>query len=264
VPTEMEGDVPTGCAAPMDRNMTQRTAGWITATLIICQSLCAQTGLPPTKEFRDDTAATVTLHELRHVVPREAQTEMEKAYKAGLKHQSEQELEHLKKAVLIDPEYIAARNNLGVCLMAIEPVSAIAQWEEAIKVDPRKGLLYNNLAIGYVVIHNLEHAERAARMALELDRTTNRVRALLGLVLYQEHKYTAETYALLERSSNDYAMTHVFAAMVLMDQGHFQKARTHVQAYLSSGETEYRKDASEILDFIDRTGRAREASPNQL
>jgi Flp pilus assembly protein TadD len=148
--------------------------------------------------------------------------------------------------------------------MSIEPASAIAQWEEAIRVNPLKGLLYNNLAIGYVMVHNLELAERAARMALELDRTTNRARALLGLVLYQEHKYTAETYALLERSSNEYAMTHVFAAMVLVDQGDFQKARTHVQAYLSSGETEYSKGASKILDFIDRTGQARDSSPNPL
>jgi Flp pilus assembly protein TadD len=264
VQAEMEGDVPHVCAAPMDLYMTQRTAGWITAALIICQSVCAQTGIPPTREFREDTAGTVTLQELRHVVPKEAQTEMEKAIRAKLKHQPEQELDHLKKAVLIDPEYIAARNNLGVCLMSIEPASAIAQWEEAIRVNPRKGLLYNNLSIAYVVIHNLEAAERAARMAMELDGTSNQARAVLGLVLYEERRYTAETSALLERASNEYAMTHVFAAMVLMDQGDFQKARTHVQAYLSSGETEYRKDASEILDFIDRTGQARDSSPNPL
>jgi len=251
-------------AARMDLHITQRTAGWITAAWIICQSLCAQTGIRPTREFREDTSLTVTLQELRHVVPREAQAEMEKAYKAGLKHQSEQELEHLRKAILIDPEYIAARNNLGVCLLEIEPASAIVQWEEAIKVNPHKGLLYNNLAIGYVLIRNLEGAERAARMAMELDRTTNRARALLGFVLYEEHKYTAETSALLERASSEYDITHVFAARVLMERGEFQKARTHIQAYLSGGDTEYRKDASELLDFIDHSGQARDSSPDQF
>jgi len=264
VQAELEGDVPHVFAARMDLHITQRTAGWITAAWIICQSLCAQTGIRPTWEFREDTSLTVTLQELRHVVPRAAQAEMEKAYKAGLRHQPEQELEHLRKAILIDPEYIAARNNLGVCLLEIEPASAIVQWEEAIKVNPHKGLLYNNLAIGYVLIRNLEGAERAARMAMELDRTTNRARALLGFVLYEEHKYTAETSALLERASSEYDITHVFAARVLMERGEFQKARTHIQAYLSGGDTEYRKDASELLDFIDHSGQARDSSPDQF
>ena len=244
--------------------MTQSTASWITGALIICQSLCAQTGIPPTREYREDTATTVTLQELRHVVPREARAEMEEAYRAGLKHQVEQELEHLKKAVLIDPEYIAARNNLAVCLMPIEPASAIAQWEQAIKVNPHKGLLYNNLAVGYAVIHNLVAAERAARMAMELDRTSNGARALLGIVLYEEHKYTAEASTLLERASDEYSNAHVFAARVLIEQGDFQKARTHVQAYLSSGEMGHRKDASEMLDFIDHMSQTRDSSPDQF
>ena len=248
----------------MELHITQKTAGWITAAVIACQSLCAQTGIRPAREFHEDTSLTITLQELRHAVPREAQAEMEKAYKAALKHQAEQELEHLKKAVLIDPEYVAARNNLGVCLMPIEPASAIAQLEEAIKVNPHKGLLYNNLAIAYVLIHNLEAAERAARIAMEMDRTTNRARGLLGLVLYQEHKYTAEASTLLERASDEYSTAHVFAAQVLLKRGDLQKARIHIQAYLSSGEMEYREDVSEMLDFIDHRGQTRDSSPDQF
>jgi tetratricopeptide (TPR) repeat protein len=254
----------TGIAARMDLHITQRTAGWITAALITCQSLCGQTGTRPALEFREDPPPAVTFQELQHRVPKEARAEMEKADRAKLKHQREQAIEHLKKAILIDPEYIAARNNLGVWLLPIEPESAIFQWEEAIKVNPRKGLLYHNLAIAYFVIHNLEGTERAARMALDLDRTANRVRAVLGLVLYEEHKYTEETCALLARASDEYAMTHVFAAQVLMVLGQMQEARTHVQAYLSSGEMEYRSHASKMLDSIDHTGQARDSSTDQF
>src|SRR6266852_739735 len=79
-------------------------------------------------------------------------------YKAGLKYPSEEEIDHLKKAILIDPEYVAARNNLGVRSMAVEPAAAIAQWEVAITVDPRKGMLFNNLAVGYIMMHSPEAA----------------------------------------------------------------------------------------------------------
>jgi len=204
-------------------------------------------------QFHEDTSMTVTLHELQHVVPKEARAEMEKAERAKLKHDAGQELDHLKKAVRIDPEFIAARNNLGICLLENEPASAITQWEEAIKIDPHNGLLFNNLAVGYVLAHNLEAAERAARMSIELDRTTNRARALLGLVLYQRHKYTEEALTLLERACDDYPTTHVFVAQLLVRRGEFQKARTHVQAYLSGGYMDHREDASRMLDFIDQT-----------
>jgi len=264
VQTEMEGAVPHVFAAPRDQYMTQRTAGWITTALIIYQNLCAQTGIRPAEGLRESLPATVTLQELRHIVPKAARVEMERAQRAKLKHQPEQEIDHLKKAVQIDPEYIAARNNLAVRLVATEPASAIAEWEEAIRLDPHQGLLFNNLAVAYMTIRNLEAAERAARTSVDLDRTSERARAVLGLVLCLGHKYTAETSALLERASNDYAMAHVFAAQVFVERGEFQKARTHIQAYLSSSQTEFRKNALEMLDFIDHTGQTQESSQEQF
>jgi len=236
----------------MDMKQPRGTVGCITAALIISHSLCAQTGIGPGQRLREDT--TVTLQELRHVVPKAARVEMEKAYRARLKRQAEQEIDHLKKAVLIDPDYIAARNDLGVRLLAIEPTSAIAQWEAAIKVDPHKGMLFNNLAVGYTVTRNLKAAERAARTSIELDGTSDRARALLGLVLFEQRKYSAETSALLERASEAYSFAHVFTAKVLLERGEFQKARTHIQAYLSSGDTEHRAAAFEMLDIIDHAG----------
>ena len=235
-------------------NWPQKTPAWITAAFMICHCLYAQSGIWPAQGLRQNTPSTVTVRELRHVVPREAHAEMEKADRAILRHQSEEAIDHLKKAVLIDPEYVAARNNLGVYLLPVEPIAAIAQWEEAIKVNPRKGVLFSNLAIGYAVIHNLEAAERAARTSMELDRTSEQARAVLGVVLYQEHKYTVETFALLERASSEYPMMFMFAAKLLVERGDFRKARAHVQAYLSSRHDEYREDASQLLDLIDRTG----------
>ena len=261
---EMEGGVPLVVAAPRDLYMTQRTAGWITAAFVISQSLCAQTGIRSAEGLRESLPITVTLQELAHIVPKAARVEMEKADRAKLKHQPEQEIDHLRKAVQIDPEYIAARNNLAVRLVATEPAAAIAEWEEAIRLDPHQGLLFNNLAVAYMTIRNLEAAERAARTSVELDRTSERARAVLGVVLCLQRKYTAETSALLERASDDYAIVHVFAAKVFVERGELQKARTHVQAYLSSSQTEFRKNALEMLDFIDRTGQTRESSPDQF
>lgn len=213
---------------------------------------------------REEVSLTVTLQELQHIVPKKAQAEMEKAQRARLKHKPEEEIVHLKRAVRIDPEYIAARNNLGICLMSVDPAFAVAEWEEAIKVNPRKGVLFNNLAVGYSALDRLPAAERAARTAMVLDKTSDRARALLGLILFDQQKYTSETLALLERSSRSYSVAHVYAARVLVKLGEFRKAKTHIQAYLSSGEVEYREDATELLGFIDRADQTTRLSPDRF
>jgi len=241
-----------------------RTIGWNTAALILCGGLYAQTDFRRTVDFREETSPTITFQELQHVVPRRAREEMEKAYRAKLKHNPADEIDHLRKAVLIDPEYIAARNNLGVCLLAIEPASAIVQLEEGIRINPHKGALFNNLAVGYTLIHDLWAAELAARKSIELDRTANSSRALLGAILYDQQRYSAETLALLERGCKEYPVSHIYAASVLMKRQEFQKARVHIQAYLSSGETEHRWNASEMLDIIDHADETRDSSPDHV
>jgi len=250
-------------AARMHQYRRQTTVGWITAALTICHSLFAQTGIRPAIQFRDETSPTVTLQELQHVVPSEARAEMEKAEKARMKHQRDQQIDHLKKALHLDPENVAARNNLSICLVPIDLASAIAHWEEAIRINPHIGLLFSNLAVGHALNHNLEAAEDAARRSIELDRTNSRARALLGLLLVEQHKYTTEALTLLERSANEYPMTYVFAAKTLIERGEFEKARAHIQKYLSDADMEYRDDAAEMLDFINRIGHPRELSQNR-
>jgi tetratricopeptide (TPR) repeat protein len=228
----------------------QIAAGWIVA-FAICHTLCAQTTFRPPVVFSETATAPVTLQELQHVVPKNARAEMEKAVKAMRKHDWAQAVDRLRKAVAIDAEFVEARNNLGICLFFSDPTSAITQWEEAIKIDPNKGLLFKHLAVGYAAARNLEAAERAARKFLALDGTIE-ARALLGFVLHEEEKYTAETVGLLERSAADYPTAHVFAARVLLNQGQSRRANEHLHAYLSRGEMERRQEASELLDYIHR------------
>ena len=228
---------------------------WIAAALSVCDSLCGQTGMGPALEFDEGAKLTMTVQELRHAVPRGARSEMERADEAKLKHQPKQEIDHLKRAIQIDPEYVAARNRLGIRLFAIEPASAIAQWEEGIKVDPHRGALFANLAAGYLLIGKPEPAERAARTAVDLEKTSNQARTLLGFALYEEHKYTAEALVLVERASDRFPEAHLFAARMLLEWREFDKARIRIQSYVSSGDKENLGEASEMLGFIEKAQR---------
>ena len=240
---------------------TRIAAGWIVA-LTICHTLSAQMAFRPSVAIGKNTTGAVTLQELEHVVPKSARAENDKAAKAMLKHDWKNALGHLRKAIAIDPEFVEARNNAGICLFFSDPVAANVEWEEAIKIDPHKGVLYKHLAVANAAIRNLEAAERSARIFLALDGT-NEARALVGLVLHEEEKYTAETLGLLERSAADYPIAHFFAARVLLYQGQSLRAKEHLRTYLSRSETERRQEASELLDYIDGLEQAQKLSRNQ-
>jgi len=90
---------------------------------------------------RTASPATVTLQELQHIVPSKAWKEMEKAEAARLRNRTDDAIRHYGQAISLDPEFVAARNNLAVVYLIIRrPDAAVAQLEAAIKADPNRSV----------------------------------------------------------------------------------------------------------------------------
>jgi hypothetical protein len=62
---------------------------------------------------RTAPAGTVTLHRLTHKIPKKAVKEFENATKAQSHGDRDAAIEHLSKAVAIDPQFWEALNNLS-------------------------------------------------------------------------------------------------------------------------------------------------------
>jgi len=201
-----------------------------------------------------DSSNTVTVQALNHKVPKKARKEVEKAERARAKNRTDEAIVHFKLAISIDPEFVAARNNLAVLhLMTTQPEPAIAQLEEAVKIDPKNPSLFRNLTIGYSMIHNFEAAERAARLRVSLDRTGGgHARLLLGFVLIKQRKFTEEALQCFERARDEYPLAHLLAAPVLIAQGNSERAKSEIHSYLSTGEQDFRATATRWLDLIDQ------------
>ena len=196
----------------------------------------------------------VTFQELTHVVPKNARSEMEKADKASAKDRSDEAVQHLNKAILIDPEYVAARNNLAVLYFKMGKVGfAVAQLEEAVRVDPHNATLFANLSVGLLRINKLDAAERGARTAIELERTgATQARMLLGLALIRQGKFTAEALECFSRSREEYPLARLLTGGVLIAQGKPEKAKPEIQMYLSGPKPECRTVANRWLALIDQ------------
>ena len=109
-------------------------------------------------------SAVVTLHQLAHEVPGKAMKEYQRALKAEDKGDRQGAIEHLQKAIQIDPEFCAARNDLGANYLFTNRVDlAIEQFNKTIAIDPHAAMPYSNLAVAFLMQNRLQDAERAAR-----------------------------------------------------------------------------------------------------
>lgn len=196
----------------------------------------------------------VTLQELQHKVPGKAQKEMQKADTARLAGRIEDAISRYKAAISIDPEYVAARNNLAAIYLIHDKLKLGAeQLEAAIKIDPHNSTLFRNLSIYYYVARQLVAAERAVRHAIDLNRGDVQCRIILGLVLIQQGKFTQEALGCFERAFQQFPLAHLLAGRVLMGQGEVEKAKSEIQEYLATRVPDNRDLALKWLKSLDHS-----------
>lgn len=216
---------------------------------------------PTMPRQRNSTEYISTVQELRHRVPSKARQEMEKGDKARVNGKTSDAILHMGRAIAIDPEYIAARNNLAITYLTMgESQAAISQLEAAAKIDPNRAILFNNMAVALAMQRRYDDAERAARRAVGLDGASRTIRTLLGMILFGEKKYNVETLRCFDGASEDDPWIHLLTARILIAQGHTEAAKTEIQGYLATGETENRNLAQNWLEAIDRSVQVRAAN----
>ena len=90
----------------------------------------------------------VTPYRLQHKVPKKAQSEFVKASQAIHDGKYEKGLQHLRKAIEIDPGFVEAYNNLGVRLAKEGKMEDAAdQFLAASRLDPHSPVARENLRI---------------------------------------------------------------------------------------------------------------------
>jgi tetratricopeptide (TPR) repeat protein len=180
---------------------------------------------------------TVSLHELQHEVPGKALKEWDRAEKARLKGELDRAVAHLRKAIEIDPEFVAARNNLAAILISRgSSDDAIAHLEESVKLDPHNPLPTGNLAVAYMVRQMFEDSERLARRAIDLDRTSTRMKMILGLALVMRNQFTDEALRLLQRAAQDFPQAELLTARIHAGRGEQALAKAAIERYVATGD----------------------------
>jgi Flp pilus assembly protein TadD len=201
---------------------------------------------------------TVTVQELSHHVPRKAEKEFEKAWKAEDKGDHEGAILRFQKAIAIDPEFRAALNDLGSVYLEVERDDlAIQEFTKAIEVDPHSSRPCSNLALAYLRTGRYGDSERAARRAIDLDSMNLHGRLVLGMALILEGRYTQETEMRLKEAAVDFPCANLWLALVWEARGDVKAAKRQVGVFLTSGEKDGMRMATALLQHLDRIEQAR-------
>jgi len=178
---------------------------------------------------------TISIRQLQHKVPPEAQKEFKKGTAASKKSDHQGAVDHFQKAVSIDPEFADGYNNLGSAYAALGQIEqAASQFQKAIDLVPDHSLAVANLSVALCKMRHFHEAEKVARRALKLDPALLKIRYILAVSLIAEHGDSSEALDNLARAAAEVPKARLVAADVLAQTGRPADAAEQLEEYLRS------------------------------
>jgi Tfp pilus assembly protein PilF len=197
-------------------------------------------------------------------MPEKARKELAQASAALHSGDTLAAVQHLEKAVAIDPSSALARNILGVMYVNSNQFDkALAAFQTALSLNPNYHLVADNIAVVLCLQHRWTDAEAAARRALAMQPDSRDSQYLLGGTLVNEGRNLEEAVELLNRVKDKYARARLFLAQVEMQRGRMQQATDDLQQYLESPSALEREVAQSLLTQLQeqQAQKLRESSP---
>jgi tetratricopeptide (TPR) repeat protein len=197
------------------------------------QNLSIQISNSPQRASTHDR--TVSIRQLQHKVPAQAQKEFAKGQAAFKKDHNTAALEHFKNAIELDPEFADAFNGSGVTYAALGQLQQAAdQFQRAVDLVPDHPGATANLSVMLCNLKRYREADLTARRALKFDPGLLKVRYVLGLSLLNDGGSQAEALDNLERAAGEIPRAHVLIAKILTETNRPQEAAKHLEDYLNS------------------------------
>ncbi len=148
-------------------------------------------------------------------------------------------VQHLQKALKIDPKFVEAHNNLGAGFLEMDRYrDAITEFEAAIAIDSKLEAPYRNKGLSLFQLKRYAEAEAAARQALVLDPERKANWYLLGSAMAAQGSRSEEAEHLLRESMGDFPEARLALAQVFLNRCANLDAARELRTYLASANVE--------------------------
>jgi tetratricopeptide (TPR) repeat protein len=189
--------------------------------------------LADTQSANRATGTTISMQQLTHKVPRQAQKAYDKGRQASLKGDQLLAADFFGQAVAADPEFVDAYNELGAADVALGHLpEAAEQFQKAVNLVPEHRLALPNLSIVLAKMRRFHEAAEVARRALLVVPGMAKMQYILAIGLLSEHKESQEAIKNLRSASGEIPKAHLVAAEALVECGKRDEAAQELEDYL--------------------------------
>jgi len=197
----------------------------------------------------------VSAAELSQPVPAPAKKEFDMASRLLKEGRRDEAIEHFKQALVIFPEYLMARNDLGVQYLKMKQLDAAAeQLGMAIEINSK---VFNpRLNLGIVLLEQNKYSEAAEQLseAIAINSSQPAPRLYLGVAHLRMDDLDAaeeELSKAINLGDANYALAHYYMAQVHMKRGDREKAIAELKTYIEmSPQGDEAASARAMLDKI--------------
>jgi Tfp pilus assembly protein PilF len=197
---------------------------------------------------------TVSAVDLDVKAPADAKKEYGKATKLIEKGDSQKAIECLSRAIAIYPDYLTARNELGVQYLKLKRLTeAVEQFETVIQRNPKHFNARFNLGLVYIEEKDYKNAVEQLSEAVAIDSARPDAHMFFGVAFLQTGDLDGAARELsktLTLGGQQYAIAHYYLAHVYLRQGGRDMAKAQLEAYLKDSPSGDR--AVEVKSMLDK------------
>ncbi len=176
----------------------------------------------------------ISLGRLKHAPPPKALRQMQRAQEAFADGDAVKGIKRLERAIEIHPNYIEARNNLGVRYsMMGRWAEAAKQFERASDLDPAAALPHLNLAVAMQALGDEEAAVLNAEEAVRLAPHHVGMNYYLGAILAEQGRRLDDAVQHLSRAEQVYPKAKLIKAEALLQMGQSEDAQKVLRQFLA-------------------------------
>lgn len=182
-------------------------------------------------------AKTVSALELETQIPSSARKEFEKASKASSEGKTDKAIFHLRRAIVLYPNFVMAHNDLGVQLLGQGRLDEAAEeLRTAVKLDAKSFNPALNLGIVLVQLHKFSEAVEILEKSLSIEPGSSPARLYSGIALMAVGKVESAEKDLktaYEFGGAQFALANFYLGQLYWNKGAKSLARKSFQLYLA-------------------------------
>jgi len=176
---------------------------------------------------------SISVRQLNHKVPAQAQSAFDKGERAALKGTYRDAADLFRQAIALDPEFADAYNELAAAEAELGDLPHSAEhFQKAVDLVPEHRFALPNLSIVLAKLDRYHEAGEVARRALVVVPGSCKIHYILAVSLLKEDGDVDEVLLHLTRATDEVPRAHLVAADLLLQKGRREEAVRHLEDYL--------------------------------